>query len=91
MSERATSATTRLFRNKLFRDKRVAAQKDFVDKLRTAARIEVDDANLAKVRIDTSQAVDDGRGRDLPPLPMSVPLPGDPPAESPGAGRPRIP
>ena len=58
-------------RSKLFRDKRLAAQKDFVDKLRAAARIEIDDANLAKVRIDTSQAIDDGRGRDLPPLPMS--------------------
>jgi peptidyl-prolyl cis-trans isomerase C len=78
-------------RNKLFRDKRVAAQKDFVDKLRTAARIEVDEANLAKVRIDTSQAVDDGHGRDLPPLPISVPLPADPPAEGRAGGRPGIP
>jgi len=68
-------------RNKLFRDKRVAAQKDFIDGLRTAAKIEVNDANLAKVRIDTSQAVDDGHGRDLPPLPMAVPSPGEPGAE----------
>jgi peptidyl-prolyl cis-trans isomerase C len=58
-------------RGKLFRDKRLAAQKDFVDKLKAAAKIEIDEANLAKVRIDTSQATDDGRGRDLPPLPMS--------------------
>lgn len=58
-------------RNKLFRDKRVAAQKDFVDGLRSTAKIEINEANLAKVRIDTSQSVDDGRGRDLPPLPMS--------------------
>jgi peptidyl-prolyl cis-trans isomerase C len=78
-------------RNKLFRDKRVAAQKDFVDKLRTAARIEIDEANLAKVRIDTSQAVDDGHGRDLPPPPMSVPLPADPPAEGRASDRPGIP
>jgi peptidyl-prolyl cis-trans isomerase C len=78
-------------RNKLFRDKRVAAQKEYVDKLRAAARIEIDEANLAKVRIDTSQAVDDGHGRDLPPLPMSVPLPAEPPAEGGGAGRPGIP
>jgi peptidyl-prolyl cis-trans isomerase C len=60
-------------RNKLFRDKRLAAQKDFVDHLRTQAKIEVNEANLAKVRIDTSQAVDDGHGRDLPPLPMAPP------------------
>ena len=57
-------------RNKLFRDKRQAAQKDFVDGLKTAAKIEINEANLAKVRIDTSQATDDGHGRDLPPLPM---------------------
>jgi peptidyl-prolyl cis-trans isomerase C len=65
-------------RNKLFRDKRVAAQKDFVDGLKSTAKIEINDANLAKVRIDTSQSVDDGHGRDLPALPMS-----GSPAESP--------
>ncbi|HEX7840265.1 MAG TPA: peptidylprolyl isomerase [Kofleriaceae bacterium] len=68
-------------RSKLFRDKRLAAQKEFVDKLRAAARIEIDEVNLAKVRIDTSQATDDGRGRDLPPLPM--PIPGGPAGEPP--------
>ena len=78
-------------RNKLFRDKRVAEQKKFVDDLRTKAKVEFYDDNLKKVRIDTSQAVDDGRGRDLPPLPMSAPLPADPPAEAGGAGRPGIP
>jgi peptidyl-prolyl cis-trans isomerase C len=59
-------------RNKLFRDKRLAAQKDFVDGLRTAAKIEINETNLAKVRIDTSQAVDDGHGHDLPPPPMPI-------------------
>jgi len=77
-------------RNKLFRDKRVNAQKDFVDNLKTSAKIEVNEANLAKVRIDTSQAVDDGRGHDLPPVPMAPPMPasGQPPASgsaSPGS------
>jgi peptidyl-prolyl cis-trans isomerase C len=64
-------------RNKLFRDKRQAAQKDFVDGLRTAAKIEINETNLARVRIDTSQAMptDDGHGRDLPPLPMSPMVP----------------
>ncbi len=62
-------------RNKLFRDKRLAAQKDFVDGLRATAKIEINEANLAKVRIDTSQATDDGHGHDLPPIPMS-PTPG---------------
>jgi len=58
-------------RNKLFRDKRLAAQKDFVDKLKGAAKIEINEANLAKVRIDMSAAGDDGHGHDPPPLPMS--------------------
>lgn len=68
-------------RNKLFRDKRVAAQKDFVDSLEAAAKIEINEANLARVRIDTSQTVDDGHGRDLPPLPMSVSPPGEAPPD----------
>lgn len=58
-------------RNKLFRESRVKAQKDFIDGLKAKAKIEIDDANLAKVRIDTSAATDDGHGHDLvaPPLP----------------------
>lgn len=47
-------------RNKLFREQRMQAQKDFVDGLRQQAKIEIDEANLAKVRIDTSSATDDG-------------------------------
>jgi len=66
-------------RNKLFRDKRLAAQKDFVDSLKTSAKIDINEGNLARVRIDTSQSVDDGRGRDLSPVPMS-PVPMPPPA-----------
>lgn len=54
-------------RNKLFRDKRLQAQKDFVDGLRAKSKIEINEPNLAKVRIDTSQAVDDGHGHDIPP------------------------
>ncbi|HET7504729.1 MAG TPA: peptidyl-prolyl cis-trans isomerase [Kofleriaceae bacterium] len=71
-------------RNKLFRDKRLAAQKDFVDGLKAAAKIEINEPNLAKVRIDTSQAVDDGHGHDLPPVPMA-PAPIGPPGPSPAA------
>lgn len=64
-------------RNKLFREKRLAAQKDFIDGLRTKAKIEINEANLAKVRIDTSQntAGDDGHGHDLTP---PTPTPGSP-------------
>ncbi|MDQ3338028.1 MAG: peptidyl-prolyl cis-trans isomerase [Myxococcota bacterium] len=60
-------------RNKLFRESRVKAQKDFVDGLKGKAKIEINEVNLAKVRIDTSTTgiTDDGHGHDLvaPPLP----------------------
>jgi peptidyl-prolyl cis-trans isomerase C len=64
-----------VIRNKLFREQRLAAQKDFVDKLRTSAKIEINEANLAKVRIDTSNAQigDDGHGQNLAPPPMPIP------------------
>ena len=62
-----------VIRNKLFREQRFAAQKDFVDKLRAQAKIEINEANLAKVRIDTSNAVDDGHGQNLAPPPMPIP------------------
>jgi peptidyl-prolyl cis-trans isomerase C len=41
-------------RSKLHREKRLAAQEDFVTNLRGQAKIEVFDDNLAKVRVDTS-------------------------------------
>jgi len=63
-------------RTKLFRDKRIQGQKDFVEAARAKSTIEVDEAMLAKVRIDTSQAVDTGQGSDLVPPP--APGPGDP-------------
>lgn len=62
-------------RNKLFRDKRLQAQKDFVEGLRTRSKIEINEQNLAKVRIDMSSAVDDGHGHDYQP-PPAVPAKG---------------
>jgi peptidyl-prolyl cis-trans isomerase C len=56
-------------RSKLFRDKRVKAQQKFEGDLRAAAKIEINEANLAKVRIDPT-AVDDGHGHDVPPTPQ---------------------
>jgi peptidyl-prolyl cis-trans isomerase C len=71
-------------RNKLFRDRRLAAQKKFIDDLRSGAKIEVNEANLAKVRIDTSAAVDDGHGQDLTQPPLGAATnPPPPPAPSP--------
>ncbi|HLL22159.1 MAG TPA: peptidyl-prolyl cis-trans isomerase [Kofleriaceae bacterium] len=65
-------------RNKLFRESRVKAQKDFVDGLRGKAKIEINEANLAKVRIDTSTnpVMDDGHGHDLVPPPLPGPAGG---------------
>ena len=79
-------------RNKLFRENRIKAQKDFVDNLRNKSKIEIDEANLAKVRIDTSMAQDDGHGSDLTPPPMGGTNPPPPPPLAPveagGSGNP---
>jgi hypothetical protein len=76
-------ATTRSYeeakpqiRNKLFRDRRMAAQKEFVEAARAKAKIEIHEANLAKVRVDTSSAPgDEGRDSMMPPLPGAAPVP----------------
>ena len=70
-------------RNKLFRDSRMKAQKDFVDNLKASSKIEINEANLARVRIDTSTAVDDGHGHDLTPPPMGGAQPPPPPPVAP--------
>lgn len=70
-------------RNKLFRENRIKAQKDFVDNLRNKSKIEVDEGNLAKVRIDTSMTQDDGRGHDLTPPPMGGAMTPPPPPLAP--------
>ena len=70
-------------RNKLFREQRMQAQKDFVEGLRAQAKIEVNEANLSKVRIDTSSAAES----NLPaPLPPPAPGPGGTPPPLPLAG-----
>jgi len=76
---RTVDDATQTIRNKLYRDKRVDAQKAFIDGLRGKAKIEVLEDNLAKVRIDTSVEGGDPHG-DTAPLPdLSQPLP--PPTE----------
>jgi peptidyl-prolyl cis-trans isomerase C len=53
-------------RNKLYRDKRVDAQNQFVADLKGKAKIEINTDNLKKVRIDTSTSsgyVDDGHNK----------------------------
>jgi len=65
-------------RNKLFRDKRLQKQKDFIDGLRAKTKVEVFEGALGKVRIDTSSAVDDGTPRDLIPPPPAARTPTNP-------------
>jgi len=44
----------RQIQNDLYKDRRDASQKEFVDKLRATAKVEVFDDNLKKVRVDSS-------------------------------------
>lgn len=76
-------------RNKIFRDRRVAAQKALIEQLRAQAKIEVNEANLAKVRIDTANTSED-HGTGFAPIPGAVPVPAPTPAPVPGgsAGQP---
>lgn len=78
-------------RNKLSRDKRAQAQQDFIAASRAKAKIAIDEANLAKVRIDTSaNNVGDGHELVVPPLPGagSALNPPPPPATPPPAPAP---
>lgn len=87
-------ATTKSFdearaqiRNKLFRDRRLAAQKEFLEASRARAKIEIHEANLAKVRVDTSSAPgDEGKDPEMPPLPGAPP--GPPPPAAPKSPAP---
>jgi peptidyl-prolyl cis-trans isomerase C len=79
----------RQIQNRIYRDKRTQAQKDFIDGLRQKAKIKVFEDKLARVRVDTSTAeaadASHAHGRDnLPgfPGPEPAPLELDPPAES---------
>jgi peptidyl-prolyl cis-trans isomerase C len=74
-------------RNKLFRDKRVAVQDKFLADLRAKSKIVIDEAALAKVRIESGTAVDDGHGHAPAPPPHTPAseesLPGTLPAVTP--------
>ncbi len=73
-------------RNKLYREKRVETQKQFIAALEAKAKVVVDEANLGKVRIDTST----GGGGD--PHGETLPMPDltNPPAEAPSAMPPPV-
>jgi peptidyl-prolyl cis-trans isomerase C len=63
--EKKFDEVKRQIQNRLYRDRRTQAQKDFISGLKEKAKIKVDDKALGKVRVDTSAAPgkdDDGHG-----------------------------
>jgi parvulin-like peptidyl-prolyl isomerase len=81
---RTIADATQQIRNKLYRERRVDAQKQFIDGLRAKAKINVDESNLAKVKIDTSSAAGSDPHGDSAPLPDLT----RPPVEAPGIPQP---
>jgi peptidyl-prolyl cis-trans isomerase C len=80
---RTLDEASQQIRNKLYRERRVDAQKQFIDVLRSKTKVEIDDGNLAKVRIDTSAEGGDPH-YDSAPLPdFSNPTPPPPTPPSP--------
>lgn len=57
----------RQLQNRLYRDKRTQAQKDFVDGLKKNASIEIFKDNLEKVQVDTSKATGNHPNHLIPP------------------------
>jgi peptidyl-prolyl cis-trans isomerase C len=85
--EKGFEEVKRQIQNRLYRDKRTQAQKDFIAGLRAGAKIEVDDAALGKVRIDTSaRAGADPHGG--PGGDPALPMPGGEGGEAEGMGAP---
>jgi peptidyl-prolyl cis-trans isomerase C len=93
---RTLADATQQIRNKLYREKRVDAQKQFIDGLRDKAKISIDEASLSKVKIDTSTQGGDphGEAQPLPDLtrptieqpPGSLQMPVPPPVAPPATG-----
>jgi peptidyl-prolyl cis-trans isomerase C len=77
---RTLDDATQTIRNKLYRDKRLDTQKTFIDGLRNQAKIEINEDNLAKVRLDTSLEGGDPHGDSapLPDLTQGLPPPSSP-------------
>jgi peptidyl-prolyl cis-trans isomerase C len=80
---RTLDEASQQIRNKLYRERRVEAQKQFIDGLRGKSAIEIDEANLAKVRIDTSAQGGVDPHADSGPLPSFDPGGGAPPPPTP--------
>lgn len=82
-------------RNAIFRDKRNAAQKAFIEGLKAKSKIEIDEASLAKVRIEPgATATGTGGGAEATPAPSgpSGPRPpGADPNQVPGSAADPVP
>jgi peptidyl-prolyl cis-trans isomerase C len=76
---RSLADATQQIRNKLYREKRVEAQKQFIDGLRNKAKISVDEASLSKVKIDTSTQGGDPHGESQPLPDLNQPTIEQPP------------
>ncbi|HWN71250.1 MAG TPA: peptidyl-prolyl cis-trans isomerase [Haliangium sp.] len=64
---------------RVLRDKQVAAQKEFVESLKSKAKVEINEANLDKVQIEPGKAEEPGHGA-LPDLRnLRAPMPSAPP------------
>ena len=75
-------------RNKLYRDKRIDGQNKFVADLRAKAKVQINEANLKKVRIESSTTTpDEGHGHMEPDSPVPG-VPGLAPAPGAGSGAP---
>jgi peptidyl-prolyl cis-trans isomerase C len=72
---RSLDDAAQTIRNKLYRDKRLDTQKSFVEGLRNAAKVEILEDNLAKVRVDTSLEGGDPHGEAAPLPDLTQPLP----------------
>jgi peptidyl-prolyl cis-trans isomerase C len=75
---RTLADATQQIRNKLYREKRVDAQKQFIDGLRNKAKISIDESSLSKVKIDTSTQGGDPHGEAAPLPDFTRPLPEQP-------------
>jgi peptidyl-prolyl cis-trans isomerase C len=75
---RTLADATQQIRNKLYREKRVDAQKQFIDGLRNKAKISIDESSLSKVKIDTSTQGGDPHGEAAPLPDLTRPPPEQP-------------
>ena len=76
---RTLADASQQIRNKLYREKRVDAQKQFIDGLRNKAKISIDEGSLSKVKIDTSTQGGDPHGESAPLPDLTRPPPEQPP------------